>query len=102
MTHINPDGKAISGPQPKEMKLLHIYSPPFEHCEAKIVGNYAGLVELKKAIDLLLLEKLKEVSSGVVFATDGEGYVVIVTLFPDDWNDPKWKESPPLYRAYDV
>lgn len=97
MTHINPDGKAVGGPQPDEMKLLHIYSQPCEHFEAQIVGNLAGLLELYDAIGVALNVGGETHLADEVFATDGEGYDVIIKLFPNDWNDPMWKESPPHY-----
>ena len=103
MTHINPDGQAIGGTQPDEMTLLHIYSQLFEHCEARIVGNKAGLQELVKTIEAALKCSGEAISAEEVFATDGEGYDVEVVVMPNDWNDPKWKESPPHYcdRGYD-
>jgi len=103
VTHINPDGKAVGGSQPTEMALLHIYSQPCEHFEARIVGNLAGLQELKGAIERVLTWRDRnEAKTNEVFATDGEGYQVIVIRFPDDWKDPKWNESPPHYcdRGY--
>ena len=96
MTHINPD-KAVGGPQPDEMRLLHIYSQPCEHFEARIVGNDSGLRVLRDAIIKALREG--QASSGELFASDGEGYQVEVTLMPDDWHDPKW-DDPKYYPHY--
>ncbi len=100
---IDPNGRAVGGPQPVEMKLLHVYSQPCEHFEAQIVGNYTGLLELERTIHSVLKERLLSLTTGEVFATDGEGYQVIVHLFPDDWNDPAWVRSPPHYcdRGYE-
>lgn len=103
MTHINPNGKAVGGPQPDEMLLLHIYSQPWEHSEARVIGNDAGLRALRDTI----IEALREgqAESNELFASDGEGYQVEVTLMPDDWEDPKWDkpENRPHYcdRGYD-
>lgn len=102
MTHINPDGKAVGGPQPSEMKLLQIYSQPCEHFEAQILGNRAGLRELYDAIGVALNAGCKAHLANEVFATDGEGYDVEVIVMPDDWTDPKWNDYPPHYcdRGY--
>ncbi len=102
MTHINPDGKAVGGPQPDEMKLLHIYSQPCEHFEARIVGNRAGLLEVKQAIDILLTADVLEIITREVFATDGEGYQVTVKQLPTDWHSAMWEKYQPHYcdRGY--
>lgn len=115
MTHINPDGKAVGGPQPQVKRLLHIYSQPCEHFEARVVGNCAGLEILKQTIEDALAGKVKELGDGMtyaisseeIFATDGEGYDVIVKVLPDSDKkipmvDNVWERFPPHYcdRGY--
>lgn len=107
MTHINPDGKAVGGVQPNIMRLLHIYSQPCEHFDARIVGNKAGLQILLQTIENALKCSDEVRTSEELFATDGEGYDVVVRVLPDD--DRKqpmvynlWEEYPPHYcdRGY--
>lgn len=101
MIHINPDGKAVSGLRPKEMAVLHIYSQTHEHSEAVIIGNSLGLRLLASAI-LDAIRKDKAKTEEEVFATDGEGYDVVVKVLPDSWHDKAWKKYPPHYcdRGY--
>jgi len=83
---------------------FHIYSQLFEHCEARIIGNDAGLRVLRDTI----IEALREgqAESDELLAGDGEGYQVEVTMMPDDWKDPRWDkpENRPHYcdRGYDA
>lgn len=79
-------------------------SQPFEHGNARIVSNKAGLYEL--ALTLLSLTSAKTEGKAKtpreVFASDGEGYVVEVVRLPDDGNDKAWEGFPPHYcdRGY--
>ena len=59
------------------MPWLHITSQFHEHGEAYVTGTREGLEKLRAAIDQALL-----INDGVaeVYATDGEGYGVIVRL----------------------
>lgn len=71
------------------MKILNIYGQETWHTEAWIVGNDVGLLALKDAIEEALriyggkttTAKDKE----PLFASDGEGYEVIVECHNDDW-----------------
>jgi len=95
MTHINPDGKAVGGPQPPQMALLHIYSQPYEHSEARIIGNDAGLRVLFHALaDVLVGKKVGNpyLTPDELFAGDGEGYQVQIILMPDDWSHDYWRD----------
>ncbi len=94
------------------MKILNIYGQQFEHTQAKIVGNAEGLIELKNAIERALLDGKSKTSGAEgglfaeLFASDGEGYQVIVEMHNDTWgidggpgsfwNKP---ESNPFYVA---
>lgn len=101
MTHIDPNGRAVGGSQPEEILALHIYSQPWEHCEARIVGNRMALQALTNAIGEALTTGKAETKEEI-YATDGEGYTIEVIVMPDDWKDPKWEEYPPHYcdRGY--
>lgn len=93
MDHINPDGKDLEGVQHVQPALLHLYSPPFYHAEAYIVGNHAGLVSLRDTLNRVL--EGDDTCSFTpydrpVFVKDGEGYQVIVILENSDWQGPTW------------
>lgn len=92
------------------MKILNIYGQPMEHFDARIVGNKEGLLQLKNTIEKALQSGKATTETDVVdgdtalFASDGEGYEVIVEMHNDDWGcyalkDSFWnkKESDPEY-----
>lgn len=87
-----PDGSVEPGEPVGVVPLLHIYSPPFYHQEAFIVGNREGLERLRDALDALLSAGQEKVVSETVFHGDGEGYEVCCARddspFGDDafWN----------------
>lgn len=59
----------------RDMPLVHIRGQFSWHGEALIVGNVAGLIAVRDAIDAALTART---SDAVVFAADGEGYAVTV------------------------
>jgi len=77
------------------MKLLNIYGQFDNHAEAKIVGNREGLRALKDLLDKVL-SNTKDNSvtdSGnddSIFASDGEGYPLTVTMNNEKW---EWDEG---------
>ena len=78
-------------------KVLNIYSQPMEHMEARIVGNKAGLEELRRVIDETLDHKYTQTCS--LYASDGEGYQVEIKLKPDDWFSKSMDENDlPFYH----
>jgi len=94
------------------MKILNIYGQEAWHTEARIVGNREGLLVLKATIDRALTYKRATSSTDekpndgttALFASDGEGYEVIVEMHNDIWGiqapkDGFWnkKESFPQY-----
>ena len=92
------------------MKILNIYGQEAWHTEARIIGNRDGLLELKSTIDRALTYKRATTKTDVkngeteLYASDGEGYEVIIEMHNDDWgmNAPKdsyWEkeESNPQY-----
>jgi hypothetical protein len=95
-----------------ENRLLHIYSQPYEHADARIVGSVSGLMALYDAIVKALGSTNGEAATpeadGCVFASDGEGYQVKIKVLPEeDYKDgkrtPEWAAYPPHYcnRGYD-
>lgn len=66
------------------MPKLNIYAQPTYHEDAWIVGNLAGLAALRDAINAAIAMPGAGQSIAQVFATDGEGYRVIVQNVVDD------------------
>jgi hypothetical protein len=81
---------------PEDMVVLHIYPQPFEHGDAQIVGNRAGLAKLALAISEAIIRNT-DTEAIDVFATDGEGYTVKIIVMPDNWLAPKWGAWSPHY-----
>ena len=75
------------------MKIVNIYGQPSHHIEAKIVGTRDGLLALQETIKTAL-EKGNAVCGSectaeeTVFASDGEGYKIIVECDElDTWHE---------------
>ena len=89
------------------MKILNIYGQEAWHTDARIVGNREGLTELRDTINNALMGKggkAKTLQREPLFASDGEGYSVLVECCNDDWGikapkDSYWnrEESYPQY-----
>ena len=92
------------------MKILNIYGQEVWHREARIIGNSGGLLVLKTAIERALFQGRATTETDVrdgetaLFASDGEGYDVIVEMHNDEWGcnapqDSYWntEESNPQY-----
>lgn len=71
------------------MKILNIYGQESYHTEAKIIGNREGLEALRQAINGALNLPRGKTSTAQfkepLFASDGEGYEVIVEMHNDRW-----------------
>ena len=92
------------------MKILNIYGQWYWHTEARIIGNREGLEALRQTIDDALTIVVDEASTKQdpepLFASDGEGYEVIVEIHNDEWGlkggkDSFWnkEESAPEYTG---
>ena len=93
------------------MKILNIYGQAFYHQEARIIGSRDGLLQLKRTIEKALREGKATTDTDVayndgnatLFASDGEGYEVIVIMNNDEWGikDSFWnkEESYPEYTS---
>jgi len=89
------------------MKILNIYGQEYWHTDAKIMGNLDGLLALRDVVDRAI--KLGEARTNdqfPIYASDGEGYTLIVECHNDDWGleggeDSFWnkKESEPEYTG---
>lgn len=66
----------MSGPV-DQAPWVHITSQFHEHGEAYVTGTREGLVALRDALDVALA---KGDATAEVFATDGEGYGIVVRL----------------------
>lgn len=113
MSHINPDKRFVGQTEIVDLATLpwlHVYGQPCEHFSVSIVGNRKALELLKSTIEEALKLPVDAESEATtpeeVFATDGEGYDVVVKLLPD--NPGKipmlyniWDEYEPHYCNYD-
>jgi len=93
------------------MKIVNIYGQEMWHADAKILGKKEGLLELRDIIDRVIKdsEASNEGEGGehgetALFASDGEGYTIIVECHNDEWGiaggaDSFWnkEESHPEY-----
>ena len=77
------------------MKILNIYAQEMPHSTAKIVGNLMGLLSLRSAIDKAINEgdAMSQDGEDSLYASDGEGYQVIVELHNDKWGIESNKTS---------
>ena len=91
------------------MKILNIYGQYSHHTDARIIGNRAGLTVLRDTINNALSsgQKAKTLQREPLFASDGEGYSVLVECHADEWGikggkDSFWntEESNPQYIMY--
>lgn len=72
----------------KDPAVLHLYPGASYHDEGYVVGNRAGLLNLRDAIDRALE---KQHSETTVFVSDGEGYEVFVIMQDTSWQDKIWQ-----------
>ena len=63
--------------------VVHIYSQHAHHMEAIILGNRAGLMALKKAINTSL-GRFEGRGTQEVYVNDGEGYDIEVQIIEGD------------------
>lgn len=73
------------------MKLLHVYGQDHEHEDVFVVGNTEGLQALRDAIDRALA-KQDNVDADLVFAGDGEGYMVFAIVNNAEWDEARWQK----------
>ena len=82
-----------------DLKILNIYGQEDNHTEARIVGNSDGLLLLKAAIERALSQGKSTTETDVkdgetaLFASDGEGYEVVVERHNDEWGLKGGKDS---------
>lgn len=67
--------------------LIHFYGQSVPHDSVHIVGNRAGLLLLKEAIDAALLGGRPEME---VFVNDGEGFNIRALMLDSAWDAEKW------------
>lgn len=77
--------------------LLHIYGQGCPHYPVTIIGNRAGLLRLRQAVNRALHRNGMTVHDGDVFAADGEGYYVAVACDRRPWRSEAWQKhhAPP-------
>lgn len=85
-----PNPPSSSPPDPSAsdaLPMLHIHSPSSWHAPAAIVGNRAGLLRLKAALDSALDTGAAEV---VTIVADGEGARTHVRLVDHNFGSAAW------------
>lgn len=78
------------------MKVLNIYGQPYWHADARIIGNREGLLDLRDAINRALRSTPPDYADRTgeaLFASDGEGYTVMVEIHDDEWGIAGGKQS---------
>lgn len=79
----------------EDIEILHIYSQPWYHQEARIIGTRKGLEKLRDQLDEVL--KYNCIHPGGIttnenyFVNDGEGYELEIEVIPakDIDNEPE-------------
>lgn len=75
-------------------RLLHIYSQLMWHSDASIIGNRNGLTVLRDAVDDALQTGKSETFAMV---SDGEGFLVSITMEDHPWVHEAWQHVPMPY-----
>lgn len=70
-------------------ELVHIYQQEVQHDSVHIVGNRAGLLRLRAAIEMALSQGQKEV---LAFINDGSGYMIKVVCLNEPLKGENWTE----------
>lgn len=68
-------------------ELLHIYNQSLPQDDVYIVGNRAGLLRLKAAVELALSKVHHETTA---FVNDGEGFGIRAMLLDESWEAENW------------
>src|SRR5574343_193493 len=78
-----------------KMKILNIYGQEMPHESVRIIGNLMGLLSLRSAIDKAINEgdAMSQDGEDSLYASDGEGYQVIVELHDDKWGTEAPRDS---------
>ena len=74
--------------------ILKVYPAKFWHDDVVIVGNKAGLLKIKEAIETALSG---ESGSALVRETDGCDYNICSRMFDGDILDERWLDFPVHY-----
>lgn len=76
----------------QESPTMHVYGQSVWHDDVNIVGNREALERLQEAIERALEGDKETGTTGVVFAKDGEGYEVCITLQDGQCHSPEWED----------
>lgn len=76
--------------------IIQVYPAYSHHDEVVIIANKEALENLQQAI-----QKALEVdkSSASVWASDGEGYEILIKKVDSGWDNPIWSKLPNHYTA---
>ena len=81
------------------MKILNIYGQEFEHSDACLMGNQEALIALKEAIDDAIKHGKASLGKSIpLYASDGEGYELMIICSPNNLHDDEfWIRNVPKY-----
>jgi hypothetical protein len=71
--------------------LLHVYSPRDHHDDAMLVGNKAGLIALRDAVDAAIKGDNGR-GHADLFTADGEGFELRIAMEDGDWQKSPWRD----------
>lgn len=80
-------------------ELLHVYGQSLPNDSLYIVGNRAGLVRLKAAIELALSNVHHET---IAYVNDGEGFAIRAMLLAEAWEFENWTRLAVPYSERDA
>lgn len=90
---------------PKEIRetpaTINVYPQDIWHDDLVIKANKQALLALKMAIEQALSAD-SSVATAEVFASDGEGYSIILEVLTGGCGDPEWRQLPLPYIDVDL
>lgn len=76
--------------------IIQVYPAYDHHSEVVIIGNKEALENLTQALKEAIENGKSQAS---VWASDGEGYDILIKQVDDGWDNKIWNKLPPHYTA---
>lgn len=76
--------------------IVQVYPAHSHHEPVIIIANWLALINL---ILMLLKALIRNQSEATVWASDGEGYGIMIKKVPPGWDTPVWKNLQNHYQA---